>query len=108
MSRRKKRITTKNTHSVTTKQKVSNSSEMKRIETEQMQNIKGQKIGLNFAIKFPGYSKPFTGAGVYQLDGFNELHSTFVKNLNETNTRTKLNESEIRCCQILIYQFLTN
>ena len=106
MSRRKKRITTKNTHGGLTKQKVSNSIEMKNLEAEQMENIKGQKIGLNFAIKIPGYEKPFTGAGVYKLEGFNQLHARFLKNINETKINSNFDCSDITATQILIYQYM--
>lgn len=106
MKRRRKFTTTKNNHSGMTTKKVTSSSQMKKIETEQMENFKGQKIGLNFAIKYPEYEKPFTGAGVYQLDGFNQIHTRFIKHLQETKVENDFNESDVNCTQVLIYQFI--
>jgi hypothetical protein len=106
MKRRRKFTTTKNNHSSMTSKKVSSSSEMKKIETAQMENFKGQKIGINFAIKIPDFEKPFTGAGVYQLDGFDDIHSRFLKNLNESKINSNFDGNDITCTQILIYQYM--
>ena len=106
MKRRRKFTTTKNTHGGMKKEKVFNGSHMRKIEMEQMENSKGSKIGINFSVKVPNMNEPIVGAGVYHYEGFEKLHTHYLKSLRATKIENNVTDSDSECAGVLIYQFI--